>query len=382
MASNPKVNRNSPCPCGSKKKYKKCHLMEDYCDQVIRASPLLNLSFIKPVNSFSSKMFSIGKKCFSFKNKLTKHEFLIEYLRQILGDTWLSQELRKTPQKQHFLAHCFKEFEIWLKRNKPQNTYFTQNVVLEALNNGFVMELTLLARDIAALDYSDNIDKELIKRIKHKREYQGARYEITVATICKILNLEIKKVNQSKEKGVQIVEFTATDKSTNTCLHIEAKSRHQPGTINTPKTSQQNEVKNEFKGLIKGIISKKKPGEILLGFIDLNIPDSTLHESKPQQFDTTVMDSVKKAMSGSDVTRNDHANALIFTNYSFHYFAQHTTKGGLFEIFSPEVTNSNLVESEIKIPHFYQMLFQALRHYPTIPKPGTSYTVLSANQYS
>ena len=116
-----KVGRNDPCPCGSGKKYKKCHggiaHLERIC-KVMAAVPGMRArheakehqrteqqGLGKPINA--AKMDN-GHQFVAVKNRLlhsrkwkTFHDFLGDYLKDAVGSEWGNAELQRPFDQRH-----------------------------------------------------------------------------------------------------------------------------------------------------------------------------------------------------------------------------------------------------------------------------------------
>ena len=116
-----KVGRNDPCPCGSGKKYKKCHgdlSRLEHIAQVMSAVPAMQArqaarehqrieqqGLGKPI--IAAKMDN-GIQFVAVKNRLmhstkwkTFHDFLIDYLKSAIGPEWGNAELQKPFDQRH-----------------------------------------------------------------------------------------------------------------------------------------------------------------------------------------------------------------------------------------------------------------------------------------
>ena len=118
-----KVGRNDPCPCGSGKKYKKCHGMHHI--HFPSMLPQEDVSFLnkkieelkaeqtqrekqqgkgRPIISTQFKGYRIvavgNRICYS-KEWQTFHDFLMDYIKQVLGSEWGNKELKKEFDKRH-----------------------------------------------------------------------------------------------------------------------------------------------------------------------------------------------------------------------------------------------------------------------------------------
>lgn len=120
-----KVGRNEPCPCGSGKKYKKCHGMrlhtkvqsvlkqlndDPEIQKELEEMKAAEMQRIKqqgkgrPIISIMHKGYrfvAVGNRFYRDKRWQTVHDFLFDYLKIILGGEWGNSELRKPYENRH-----------------------------------------------------------------------------------------------------------------------------------------------------------------------------------------------------------------------------------------------------------------------------------------
>src|SRR5690348_14230722 len=139
-----KIGRNHPCPCGSGKKYKKCHLFSEASllmnkpiitkidsnpeleqlrakielEQVEKRKKLeefgIYIDFVTPIQFKDKKVWALGSRVYANEpSNQTFHEFVIDVLRQELGKVWWEQQMSLSDDKQHFIMKCFKKYYEW-----------------------------------------------------------------------------------------------------------------------------------------------------------------------------------------------------------------------------------------------------------------------------
>lgn len=142
-----KVGRNAPCPCGSGKKYKRCHgnpsnekiavepvipppQMKAMLEQ-LKAKELTRTKqqgLGKPIISTDMgehKMVAVGNTVHFSKNWKFFPDFLSDYLKKTVGGDWGNAEIAKAFEDRHPLVQWYQAYCDFQKNHKkqPDGTY-------------------------------------------------------------------------------------------------------------------------------------------------------------------------------------------------------------------------------------------------------------------
>jgi SEC-C motif len=118
-----KIGRNQPCPCGSRKKYKRCHgalarresillnpELQAAIDQRIKGSEALHVrrrqqqGLGRPIIAAKLKdhqFVAVGNRVHYSAQWRTFHDFLRDFLFGLLGKEWLNSEYAKQAANRH-----------------------------------------------------------------------------------------------------------------------------------------------------------------------------------------------------------------------------------------------------------------------------------------
>jgi hypothetical protein len=271
-----KIGRNDPCPFGSGRKYKKCCLDKNSMEQKTMPKEALialkkhsekheylkrigiYINYVTPLVFKGKKFWAIGSRLYYNRPpNETFHEFIIDILRITLEKEWWEENIQAT--EKHFIVESFLKYCEWQK-----NTTLDSNKISEetwgAIPNGWSRSLLSLAFDVATLQHIQKFPEGLLKRLKNKDQYQGARYEIAIAAIFARLDCEIHFLDD-QEKSARHCEFIATHRPSTTEIAVESKSRHRPGVIHMPGTSEEeNLLKGDVGRLLKEALDQN-PGD-------------------------------------------------------------------------------------------------------------------------
>ena len=274
-----KVGRNEPCPCGSGKKYKKCHgdlVRSDRITAAIAAMPRMiarheaaehqrieQQGLGKPI--IAVKMDN-GHQFVAVKNRLlysnkwkTFHDFLGDYLKNALSNEWGNAELSKPFDKRHPIL-------VWYDKvcEHQRLTVKEPGKVSTARMTGAVAAYMHLAYDIYALDHNAELQAKLIARLRNKENFYGARYEVQVAAILARAGFTLAFENED-DRRTSHCEFTATHPKTGKQFSVEAK-RDESGRV--------------IRQLVRALAKSANYTRIV--FIDLNTPDPLTTEVTPE----------------------------------------------------------------------------------------------------
>ena len=313
------------------------------------------INYVRPFIFKEKKLYVVGNKFFRDRPpKETFHQFIVFYLKMLLGEDWYNDNINDT--QPHFIVTCFIKAIEWQRRVSIREN---ASDGWKAVPDGFTRYLLALAFDVATLEHTTQIPKSLIKRLKNKNEYQGVRYELAIAAIFARLDCEISFL---EDKSKPHCEFIARSRSTGIEIAVEVKSRHRPGIIHTPGNASEEELlKGDIASLLRDALRQNPGDKPFMIFVDLNSPTTP---NLPVEDKPWLRDLVNAVEGSGTPTPGSPSlfNAIVFTNYSFHYQADHDSHGGEYFVAVPVNPKYILPSFE-----FMDMLNRALNHYGNVP---------------
>lgn len=375
-----RVGRNDPCPCGSGKKYKKCHLNKDAngvppeiikhfqkvaAEQEYLKQAGIHINYVEPIMFKGKKVFALGSRVYpNCPPNTTFHEFIIQILKETIGLDWFCEQAKLSPEERHFISLCLEKLGEWIARNE-KTAERVKGEIWGAKPDGYSKSLLLLAFDVCSLIHTHSLPPKLLERLKSRDQYQGARYEIAIAAIFARLNCEIQFTDErSKSKHC---EFIATHRPTNVSLAVEAKSRHRSGVIHQfgflaplEKLLSGRLIRRLFNDALE-----QNPKDVPFAiFIDVNSPmtPDVPMDNKPWIKDIKKM--VNRKLEGVN-PQEYPLSAAFFTNFSYHYQTENEAEQG-------EATGIVLPHPKFPPPNpeFFGYLQGALNHYGFVPPVG------------
>lgn len=346
------VGRNSPCPCGSGKKYKRCCWLSKDAPtspqarpQVLHGAPreipadvlaafqqhqqreaarTQRYGDLRPpiATDFQGhKLVAVGSTLTWAKNWRTFHDFLVTYAAGIVGKEWGDAEIAKPFDERHPIAQWYHQFcEFQASHNAPN-----ADGISEAVASGPVMAFLWVAYDLYTLEHHALLQAKLVERLKNGAQFQGARYELSVAAAFVRTGLDVTLEDEA-DTETSHCEFSATHKATGGTYSVEAKSRHRDGYLGRPGTPKPlAEINADVYALLQRALRKRAEHERVV-FIDLNIPPDDRNLLEADWFKRVVeqMSRLQASQEG-----NPYPPAfLFFTNHPYHYVGNDAPEPG------------------------------------------------------
>jgi SEC-C motif len=291
-----KIGRNAPCPCGSNKKFKKCHGLLQAQEsvrtppsdsvplEIVRKRDEMAVKRIqqagqqglgKPIISveFDGHRFvAVGNELRWSSNWKTFADFLPDYIKTVFGKDWWLVWLAKPKDELHPIllwATLTFEHQSAIKKSPGE--------IRAAAATGAMSAYLTLAYDLYCIQHNGTLQSKLVERLKHLDQFGGARYEVFVAAALTRAGFEIEFENED-DRSTSHCEFTATHKESNRKFSVEAK--HRAGT------------RFRFGRQLNRALSKHAKHERLV-FIDINMPDMAEGGQSTPELLERVLDDVR-----------------------------------------------------------------------------------------
>ncbi len=316
-----RVGRNEPCPCGSKRKYKRCHgygsvppISSEQLSEMSRAALAQRIQrerqqgLGRPIVSAElngTRFVAIKSRLAYSPNWTTFHDFLKDYLRIVLGREWINEELKKLLAERHLILRWYHHLCLHQRKfgTKPGEVH-------SAPMTGAAAAYLGLAYDLYALDHNAELQARLVARLKNSDGFPGARYEAFVAAVMIRAGFELKFENE-QDGSTTHCEFTATSKVTGRKFSIEAKHR-EPGEASHTAKGRFRVGKRLQKAL------RKQADHDRIVFIDINVPDLAASSELPDYFAKTL--AALRRFEGRCLNGVPLPSAYLFvTNFPAHY---------------------------------------------------------------
>jgi hypothetical protein len=231
----------------------------------------------------------------------------VHHLLWQLGKDWFDAEMAEPLEQRHIILQWRSEraqqFRKYQDPEKPDAN-------VRAPSTGGMRALQVLADDVYQLAHATEIPKRTIARLRDLELFQGARYEVLIASLFVRCGFEIEFISDSSKRNP---EFFA--KKDGERIGVEAKSRHRAGVLNR-RGKFDKDAPAEIKRLYEDAAGQN-PGDCsFLIFIDVNFP---LTPDVPLMEKDWVKEAMKAFEHREQKERENRDTGLIMTNFGWHF---------------------------------------------------------------
>lgn len=276
------AERNVPCRCGSGRKLKKCcwdkpattraaapalpHEVQEKIDERMREEIERRRRFgnVRPLITTTHqghRFIAVGSRLYFHQEWRTFTDFLLFYVRDVMGREWWTAEAAKKGYERHPILRWHDRFV-----EASKTATHEEGGIVSAVPDGLMMALVLLAYDLYILRDHGKLQDEVVQRLRHRDQFYGARYELFVAATFIRADFEFAYEDESDTK-VKHAEFTAKHRESGLTIAVEAKARRR--TVKVPF-----DVASIRPGIRELLLNaaQKKPAHPLVVLVELNLP--------------------------------------------------------------------------------------------------------------
>lgn len=338
-----KLGRNDPCHCGSGKKFKKC-CANKKSGRAFTTDPFIppeilrrieeqkkqdeehraRFGEIRPIISINfegQRIVAIGNVLRWAKDWKFFPDFLQDYVPALFGQDWGKAEMAKPEPERHPVWQLRAGAIRFMNSQRP-----LADGTFEAEPNGFLAGYMAFAYDLYIVQDNSRLDEELLRRLKHIDQFQGARHELFTEATCLRAGFTIEREDE-KDNTKRHAEFTAKHKATGQMISVEAKSKHRSGILGRPGTPQSHDkLSVRFGDLLNAAIAKNPPHPLVIN-IDTNLPERAaerlyapqcINPFVPSGIITALLYRVRREYGGAEPYA-----MLTFSNHPHHYASPH-----------------------------------------------------------
>jgi hypothetical protein len=240
----------------------------------------------------------------------TFHEFCVWVAMKTMGLEWYDEQRKLPPDSRHVVARWHESYVELTKHNTPAN--HKSGEIVSAVPSGFAQELILFGRDLLYLAQIGKLPDSLLERLRHRNEFQGAWYEVRVASALVHGGFDIEWLSRKSESHC---EMTARHSFTGEKFAVEAKSKRRPGLLNEAGESLD-ELKVKAHRNFRDALTKDAQGLPLIVFVDVNMPLNDSFDDAAARWAQHMADYI--GPMGSSPSEPAKFAYAVCTNFSYH----------------------------------------------------------------
>jgi hypothetical protein len=255
------------------------------------------------------KCLAVGKELFHSSKWKTPADFLSDYVKYVMTPQWGNAELSKPFADRHPVLKWYDR----MCRLQAQQTAGPDGV-FGVVPSGAMRAYLLFAYDLYTLQHHVSLQASLVKRLRHARQFQGARHELFATASCIRAGFTIKYESDPSKPQT---EFIGIHGQTQQRISVEAKSRQLSGVLGMPgERTPDDQVRLKVRHLLNDALKKPRVDPYVI-FLDLNLPPCWPNPLTQAWFEK-VADPILLDRDGKDAA-GDAWNLLIVSNYPDDY---------------------------------------------------------------
>jgi SEC-C motif len=327
-AGSTKPCRNDPCPCGSGKKFKRCHGVpntnheETISRGAAEAQRRTEIHWIqqqrqqglgRPIiaaQTGDKRIVVVGQRLFQGTWR-TFHDFLYTYIFDVLDHDWFKDQTQSKKSERHPIIDWHERVLAVYEAANPAPGETRQTRM-----TGAISAFLTLAYDLYTLEHNNDqartpeLQNLMIARLKNPDQFAGVRYEIRVAAMLLRAGFELEWEDETDRRSKH-VEYVATYPRTGRAFGVECKIR------NHSSTKKSNQHLGKFAGLVSDALRKTTPHARLI-FVDLNTQTYSYAPGGPNDWRTISINILRKFENQPSAAALPPAVVFI-TNYADHH---------------------------------------------------------------
>lgn len=212
------------------------------------------------------RVVGIGNQIHFSKNWRTFPDFLQDDIKRVLGPDWGKGEIAKPFDERHEIMKWY-DLMCRFQQKQPRSP----DGLFGVIPNGPMRAYLLLAYDLFTLRNHQALLDSVVRRLKHRDQFQGARHELFAAATCIRAGYTIEHEDET-DNSRKHTELIANHRASGQKIAVEAKSRHRPGVLGRPGQRESPEtLRAGLAGLVRDAFAKPVTHPYVV-FFDLNLP--------------------------------------------------------------------------------------------------------------
>jgi hypothetical protein len=241
----------------------------------------------------------------------TFHSWCAEVLKKTFGQDWLDGQFALRAEQRHVVTKWLAELTELQTRHTPADYQPGDRHIATA--SGGAKHAILLGRDLFYLQRVERLPDWMIDRLRLRDQFQGAWYEVAVASALVLAGFEIDWLSKKSDSHC---EFTGYHRFTKEKFAVEAKSKHRKGILNQPGDKPE-ELRTLAHRNFREALKKDPEGLPLAIFVDVNMPPTNTAEEAERQWGAHMRNAIQP--HGQDASQPAKFAFVVCTNFTWHH---------------------------------------------------------------
>jgi SEC-C motif len=323
-----KIGRNAPCPCGSGKKYKRCHGDLSKSPPTQRPLPGIGRSIDRELQKRGEQMFDahkaaekvrkqqqgfgkpiisaeesngyrivgVGSTIYWSKDWIVFPDFLLYFLKKTLGFEWGARE--QQTNSAHPLFRWLEKYKAYMGSQSASPGRVKTGPMV-----GYIASILHLAYALYLIGHHDKIPSRLARRLRDPATFMPSFYETLVGAALAAAGFEIANA-ETKATSQSTPEFRARSKRSGKTYEVEAKRKERwtSPTDDVNAESFRRELEQYVRGRIYNASRKNLRNPIF--WIELSMPRPMSEadwRAIAEQTKSIVSDAEKMTIDGAPI---------------------------------------------------------------------------------
>jgi hypothetical protein len=309
---------------------------------------------LSTVQAFGKRLVAVGSTIYADEKWKYFSDFLRDYLLEAFGVEWVNAENARAEAARHPVTQWWVESHQYMNSQplQPDGSHMGPS-------SGALAALMAFSYDLYIVANNGGLDDELLRRLRMRDLFQGARHELFAEATCLRAGFSVEHENE-KDGTCRHAEFTAKHKATGQLLSIEAKSKHRAGVLAFPGDREPEDKPNlRFGELINSAVRKNPPHPLVI-FLDTNLPSKAadrLYSRQPDNTPPRLLNTRLERIAQEHGGNSTYA-MIVLTNHPHHYAAKDELDpqkhlACIVPLDSPGQVNQSALESLSKAASIY-----------------------------
>jgi hypothetical protein len=166
----------------------------------------------------------------------TFHEFLMYFVYLTFGESWWRQQFKMPADSRHIVVNWHNAFCEFTRLHTRPSNLDADGVTFSSSPRGPITALLTLGYDLFCLTQAHTLPDSLVKRLRERRRFQSARYELAIAAVAVRSGFRIEFLDET-ERTENIASSSPTTAPSRPLSALRQKTEYVRERCMSPETS-------------------------------------------------------------------------------------------------------------------------------------------------